>query len=97
MCNILYNEVLHVVAEETEISENLIVSKSRIADIVDARQMVVWFSFKIGMRPQTIANKLGISRQAVCQKIQTISEKRRLKSFEFIFQRVASKLQEKHK
>lgn len=92
MCNILYNEVLRLVSEETEISEKLITSKSRIADVVDARQMVVWFSFKIGMRPKTIADKLNMSRQAVCQKIQSIAEKRKIKSFEFVFNRVSEKL-----
>lgn len=97
MCNILYNEVLELVSQETEIPADLIKSKSRLADVVDARQMVVWFSFKAGMRPQTIADKLGISRQAVCQKIQTIADKRQLKSFEFIFLRVASKLQQSSK
>ena len=35
---------------------------------------------------------LGISRQAVCQKIQTIGYKRMLKSFEFDFKRIENKL-----
>lgn len=93
MCTRLYKEVLHLVSEETEISPILIESKSRLADVVDARQMVVWFCFKAGMHPRKIAEKLGISRQAVCQKIATIDNKRRLRSFEFSFQRVASNLQ----
>lgn len=88
MCNKIYNEVLRLVAEETEISAEMIVSKSRLAEVVDARQMVVWFCFKAGLRPQTIAEKLGISRQAVCQKIETIGNKRLLKSFEFNFKNI---------
>lgn len=90
MCNKIYKEVLNLVAEETEISTILIESKSRLADVVDARQMVVWFCFKAGMSPSVIAKKVGISRQAVCQKIATIEGKRRLKSFEFIFKRIES-------
>lgn len=90
MCNKVYKEVLHLVAEETEISTILIESKSRLADVVDARQMVVWFCFKAGMSPSVISKKVGISRQAVCQKIATIEGKRRLKSFEFIFKRIES-------
>lgn len=87
MCKI-YNEVLRLVAEETELSAEIITSKSRLAEVVDARQMVVWFCFKAGLHPRTIAEKLGISRQAVCQKIATIGDKRMLKSFEFNFKRI---------
>lgn len=89
MCKI-YKEVLRLVSEESEISTILIESKSRLADVVDARQMVVWFCFKAGLRPQTIAEKLGISRQAVCQKIQTIADRRANKAFEFIYKRCES-------
>lgn len=93
MSNKIYNEVLRLVADETEISAEMIVSKSRLAEVVDARQMVVWFCFKAGLHPRTIAEKLGITRQAVCQKIATIADRRANKAFEFLFQRVASKLQ----
>lgn len=91
MCKILA-EVLRIVAEETEIPEYLIRSKSRLADVVDARQMVVWFTFKAHVHPRVIASKLGMSRQAVCQKIATIADKRRLKSFEFDFKRIESRI-----
>lgn len=87
MCKI-YKEVLRLVSEETEISTILIESKSRLADVVDARQMVVWFCFKAGMSPGVIAKKVGISRQAVCQKIATIGDKRMLRSFDFNFKRI---------
>lgn len=97
MCNKIYNEVLHLVAEECEISAEIIVSKCRLAEVVDARQLVVWFSLKAGMHPRTIADKLGISRQAVCQKIATIADRRANRAFEFMFQRIASKLQETSK
>lgn len=88
MCNKIYKEVLRLVSEETEISPILIQSKSRLADVVDARLMVVWFCHRAGMTPRTIADKLGISRQAVCHKIATIDYRRKLKSFEFMFKRV---------
>ena len=87
MCNKIYNEVLNLVASETEISAEVIVSKSRVEEVVDARQLVVWFCFKAGMHPRTIAEKLGISRQAVCQKIQTIANRRANKAFEYIYKR----------
>ena len=89
MCKI-YKEVLHLVAEETEISVDLIQSKSRLEDVVSARQMVAYFCARAGMSPSTIAQHLGISRQAVCQKIASIDDKRMLRSFEFIYKRVES-------
>lgn len=88
MCNKIYNEVMRLVAEETEIPIDLILSKSRLADVVEARQMVAYFCFRAGISPRNIADKLGISRQAVCQKIATIGDKRMLKSFEFNFKRI---------
>lgn len=91
MCKI-YKEVLRLVAEETEISADLIQSKSRLEDVVSARQMVAYFCSRAGMSPSIIAQHLGISRQAVCQKIQTIGYKRMLKSFEFNFKRIENKL-----
>ena len=89
MCKI-YKEVLHLVSEETEISVDLIQSKSRLDDVVNARQMVAYFCARAGMSPRNIAEKLGISRQAVCQKIASIDDKRMLRSFEFIYKRVES-------
>lgn len=84
----IFKKVLDLVADETELSSDLIISKSRLAEVVEARQLVVWFCFKAGLYPRTIAELLGISRQAVCQKIQTIADKRLLKSFEFNFKRI---------
>lgn len=92
MCNKIYKEVLRLVAEETEISADLIQSKSRLEDVVSARQMVAYFCSRADMSPSTIAQHLGISRQAVCQKIQTIGYKRMLKSFEFNFKRIENEL-----
>lgn len=89
MCKI-YKEVLRLVAEETEISADLIQSKSRLEDVVSARQMVAYFCSRAGMSPSTIAQHLGISRQAVCQKIQSIADKRHLRSFRFNFDRIST-------
>ena len=96
MCKV-YKEVLHLVAEETEISADLIQSKSRLEDVVSARQLVAYFCSRAGMSPSTIASHLGISRQAVCQKIATIDDKRKLKSFEFVFRRIEFAISERYK
>lgn len=94
MCHKLYREVLDLVSAETEIPVELITAKCRLAEIVDARQLVAYFCYKAGMNRQAIADKLGISRQAVCQKIETIDDKRANRSFEFLYQRIARKSQE---
>ena len=88
MCNKIYKEVLRLVSEVTEIPIPLIQSKSRLEDAVSARQMVAYFCLRAGLSPRQIADKIGISRQAVCQKIATITDKRRLKSFDFNFKRI---------
>lgn len=88
MCTKIYKEILRIVSEETEISPILIQSKSRLEDVVSARQMVAYFCRRAEMSPRAIADKLGISRQAVCQKIETIGDKRLLKSFEFNFKNI---------
>lgn len=87
MCK-LYKAVINLVAEETEIPISVIESKSRHEDVVSARQMVAYFCSKARMPHSTIAQHLGITRQAVCQKIETINDKRMQKSFEFNFRRI---------
>ena len=87
MCKI-YKEVLRLVSEETEIPIDIIQSKSRLEDVVSARQMVAYFCYEARMSHSTIAQHLGITRQAVCQKIDTLTDKRMLKSFEFNFKRI---------
>lgn len=87
MCK-LYKAVINLVAEETEIPISVIESKSRHEDVVSARQLVAYFCSKAGMSHSAIAQHLGITRQAVCQKIDTITDKRMLKSFEFNFKRI---------
>lgn len=92
MYNKVYNEVLNLVAAETEIPAEIITSKCRQAEVVDARQLVAWFCFKRGLYPRTIAELLGISRQAVCQKIQSIGYRRANRSFDYIYKRCESKI-----
>lgn len=90
MCKI-FNEVLHLVAEESELSPDLILSKSRIAEVVDARQLIVWFCFKRGLTHRAIAEHLGISRQAVCQILVGVDDRRANRAFDFICTRCESR------
>ena len=91
----IFNEVLSLVSAESEIPTYIITSKCRLAEVVDARQLVVWFCFNARIYPRIIAELLGISRQAVCQKIQTVEIRRKQHPFKHLFECVERKLQEK--
>lgn len=96
MCKV-YKEILRLVSEETKVPIALIQSKSRLEDAVSARQMVAYFCFRAGMSPRSIADKIGISRQAVCHKLATIDGKLRLRSFRFNFDRINTAFNEAFK
>ena len=88
MCNRIFQEVLQLVAEETELSKEAILSKSRQAEVIDARHLVVWFCFTRGVYRRSIAEFLGITRQAVCQKIQAVPNRMLDKPFRYHFERL---------
>lgn len=58
-------EILSVVAEVTEIAEDLIVSKSKKEDVVLAKKLFVLTTKKLGYPTSAIAKLLGVTGQAV--------------------------------
>lgn len=58
-------EILSVVAEVTEIAEDLIVSKSKKEDVVLAKKLFVLTTKKLGYPTSAIAKLLGVTEQAV--------------------------------
>lgn len=58
-------EILSVVAEVTEIVEDLIVSKSKKEDVVLAKKLFVLTTKKLGYPTSAIAKLLGVTEQAV--------------------------------
>lgn len=93
----IFNEVLSLVSAESDIPTYIITSKCRLAEVVDARQLVVWFCSTSGLYPRAIAELLGISRQAVQQKLQTVESRRKQHPFKYLFERIERKLQERRK
>lgn len=57
--------VLSAVAEETEIPDNVIMSKCSRAEVVDARWLVVMLLYKACIYPSRIAELVGITPRYV--------------------------------
>lgn len=59
------NHVLSIVAEETDIPEELILSKSRAAEVVDARHLAIKLLHSKDIYPKRIAEIFGMSPRSV--------------------------------
>lgn len=51
----IFAEILNIVSRETEISPDLILSSSKVTEVVDARSIVVFFLTEYGLYPEQIA------------------------------------------
>lgn len=51
----IFAEILNLVGEETEVSKELILSTSKVTEVVDARSIVVFFLTEFGLYPEQIA------------------------------------------
>ena len=54
----IFAEILNVVGKETEVSTELILSSSKVTEVVDARSIVVFFLAEYGLYPEQIATLL---------------------------------------
>lgn len=51
----IFAEILNLVGKETEVSPELILSSSKVTEVVDARSIVVFFLTEYGLYPEQIA------------------------------------------
>ena len=51
----IFAEILNLVGKETEVSTELILSSSKVTEVVDARSIVVFFLTEYGLYPEQIA------------------------------------------
>lgn len=58
----LYRQILGTVSQETEISEERILSKAKNAEIVDARYLLVYFLWRQGFHAPVISSLMNFSR-----------------------------------
>lgn len=47
----IFAEILNIVGKETEVSTELILSSSKVTEVVDARSIVVFFLTEYGLYP----------------------------------------------
>lgn len=92
--NILFSEVIAVVATETEVPAEVIVSTNRTREAVDARYMLVAALLRKGLYRSDVAKFLGVSRQAVGAIANGFENRRQAsgKWFEMIWQNVCKSL-----
>lgn len=65
MKTIIYHKVLSAVAEVTEVAPADIVSHSKVAEIVEARSLLIYYLYREGLSPIQIATLSGFSRQCI--------------------------------
>lgn len=61
----MFEHVLRLVSEETEIPSGQIVSRRRDTDTVDARYLLVYFLFQVGLSTAFIARRMGVTQRTV--------------------------------
>ena len=61
----IFASCLQMVAEEMEVSQQEILSESKIEDVVDSRHLLVQLMFEMGLYPTTIAQLIGCTSRNV--------------------------------
>lgn len=61
----IFAGILADVSMETEIEEELILSGSRVEEVVDARYLVIFLLMRNGFYPRMIADRMGMTQRAV--------------------------------
>jgi hypothetical protein len=74
----VYEYILSVVAEECEVDAEVICSKTKVAEVVDARYILVKCLLDYGYYPSEVARLMGMTTRAIGYVITTFSD--RLKS-----------------
>lgn len=90
----LCRQILGTVSQETEISEERILSKAKNAEIVDARYLLVYFLWRQGFHAPVISSLMNFSRRPIEKMISQFDLRRKQsgKMFEMLLVRIASKL-----
>ena len=73
----LYRQILGTVSQETEISEERILSKAKNAEIVDARYLLVYFLWRQGFHAPVISSLMNFSRRPIEKMISQFDLRRK--------------------
>ena len=71
----IFNDVLHVVAEETGISCDELLAHEKYPDVVEARCLLFFYLHKVGFYPSQIARMTGQSRQCVTALLNSYKDR----------------------
>lgn len=72
----IFAEILNVVGKETEVSTELILSSSKVTEVVDARSIVVFFLAEYGLYPEQIATLLHKTSASIRYLISTFESRK---------------------
>lgn len=71
----IFARILAIVAEETEISQEAILSKTHREEVVDARHILIYFLSQHGFHPCQIADFIGIRPRSVTYALTSITDR----------------------
>lgn len=72
----IFAEILNLVGKETEVSPELILSSSKVTEVVDARSIVVFFLTEYGLYPEQIAALLHKTSASIRYLISTFESRK---------------------
>lgn len=71
----IYTYIINVVAEECEVDATAIESKSKVAEVVDARYMLAKCLLNYGYYPSEVAKMMGITTRAIGYIVATFDDR----------------------
>lgn len=76
MKTIIFNTILEAVEAATEIPRELIQSRSKRPDVVEARSLLFHYLYAEGFTRKQVADMTGLSRQCVAKQITSFDDRR---------------------
>lgn len=75
MKTIIYEKILSAVEQATEVSRDLILSRNKKREVVEARSLLFHYLYIEGFTRSQVADITGLTRQCVAAKIQSFPDK----------------------
>ena len=71
----LFIALLNIVCNETEVDKDILLSRNRSAEGVDARHIFIKCLYDNGLYPNEIASRLGVSTRAVTHALSSFHDR----------------------
>ena len=72
----IFNRVLALVEEETEVTRNLILSGNKAEEVVDARALLIYTLYELGFYPSQIGALSGICPRCIMPFINNFNDRK---------------------